>query len=211
MFFRALSCITLFAVCNSVSAQSVPAAPAPAKPKVAIRSGEVIPCRVNLGCTDRTGPDGHHTYILEADGYIVEADFQVDQRFSHADVTIVNNSPNKLQLIPAEFRIDVVQPKYRRLSYLDPKRVEKTSKTSKKVKDLPPPSYFTSDKHTQDKQKEAAAIPVPPLKPRALGPSERESGRVYFQHPGKATEMSLVLPISGELFEFTYPPVGSGQ
>ncbi len=206
MFLRCtLPLFFALSACSAVAQTAPPqptAAPKPEKHKVFIRSGEVITCHPGEDCAEEV-IDGHRYYVLNVDGYTVKASIDVAPHNSYADVTIVNGTPSKLKLIPAEFRIEIIKPQFQRLSYVDPKKPAAKAKETRS-KGLPPPSYFTSEKHLKDKQKEAALAPVPQLVAKTLAPDETVSGRVYFQHPGKATEMSLVLPISGALFEFPY-------
>jgi hypothetical protein len=178
--------------------------------KPVIRSGEVLTCMIAQGCTEET-VKGERFLVLIGNGFTVKSALNLDTDTTYADVTIVNHRSWPQHLIPAEFRIDVAQPAYKRLSYVDPSKLGLAKgKVSTKSKGLPPPSYFTSAKHLKEKEELAAKFAVPPLPRRVMKPNEEVTGRVYFQAPGKtATSMSLILPIFGETFEFPYPPPGN--
>ncbi len=178
------------------------------KKKIVIRSGEVVTCRVGKGCEEES-INGRKFLAMETDGFVVKVALGFDRNFSHADVVIVNQTSSVVELLPADFRIEVGGAKGKRLSYVDPDKLETAN--AKPVKQehasagLPPPSYWTSANHARDKEVALARLTSRAVLRRSkLEPREAAYGRVYFDRPGSMDQMSLVVPVSGVLFAFPY-------
>ena len=113
-------------------------------------------------------------------------------------------------MLPEDFRIEVDDVKFKRLSYVDPagrqhahlERVEEMEGHG-----LPAPEYWTSVEHKEAKEARLAAqsskVKLLPQGPVANGASV--SGRVYFERPKGTTDRSLILPFRGVILEFPFP------
>ena len=150
------------------------------------RSGNVVTCVENKGCTEEV-IGGQHYRVLQTDRFTVKVAMDSEGKYNRADVIVTNRTGYEIHLSPADFRIEVNEPKDKRLSYVEP---EKLKLPRQKAKDRLAAAE-TALKH-------------PILTAEKLVPEASAEGRVFFERSGSARTMSLILPISGAIFEFPY-------
>ena len=177
--------------------------------KMALRSGEVISCHVDKGCTQEM-VNGQRVFTMDVDGLTVRATLGQEQRVSFADLTISNAMAGALDVKPEDFRIEVDDVKYKRLSYVDPaggRHAFLEPREEQVGHGLPPPDYWTSVEHKEAKEARLAAesskVSLLPMGAVAAGGSV--SGRVYFERPKGTTDRSLILPFQAAILEFPFP------
>ena len=107
--------------------------------------------------------------------------------------------------------MEEAEPKLHRLFYVDPNRqpalIAREPKPMKSDigKGLPPPSYWTSEEHEEDKKVRPVILEnpsIPILRAGQIAPDGTISGRVYFERPRTTTGVSVVVALPGALFEF---------
>ena len=184
------------------------ASPAQTKKAPVLRSGEVMTCRVGRDCTQEI-VNGQRVYTMEVNGLVVRATLGQEQKVSFADLKIENKSTATLEVLPEDFRIEVDDVKYKRLSYVDPAGTRHAQLERVEERDghgLPPPDYWTSVEHKEAKEARLAAQSSK-VKLLALGPlaaGDSVAGRVYFERPRGTTDRSLILPFRGAILEFPF-------
>ena len=180
---------------------------------VVLRSGEVISCHVDKGCTQEM-LGGQRVLTMEVDGVRVRATLGQEQKVSFADLTITNQTAGALEVKPEDFRIEVDDATFNRLSYVDPKggrHAYLEPKAERVGKGLPPPGYWTSVEHKEAKEARLAAegshVALLPMGSVAQGGSV--TGRVYFERPKGTTDRSLILPFRSAILGFPFPKAES--
>ena len=147
MNFRACSLAVLLCLPAAFSQQAT--SNPPAKDKVVLRSGQVTMCHIKKGCEEET-MGGRRYLVMKSDGLLLKVTTGQDPKLGYADVTITNESGEEATVNPAEFRMELSEPKLKRLNYVDPSHV--ATPEAAKAKDpelghgLPPPSYWTSSR-----------------------------------------------------------------
>jgi hypothetical protein len=173
----------------------------------------VILCQPASGCTDKVFL-GRNYKVLSTPRFVVMVSLSKEGHYTRADVSIANNTGLPLNLFPEDFRVEVISPKPKVLSYVPPAN----------LKDLPAARRAPAVEHPKEAQttanideldeaaKERAALqeaadleaskkhlPAAPIQP-----NEVLRGRVYFERDRKAQLVNVVLPIAGAVFEFPY-------
>ena len=200
---------------GAVVAQTPTVAPPVAVPVTAatqLRSGHVTMCEIGKGCSEETVA-GRTYLVMREDGFVVKVSTGTDAHRGFADVSITNGTTAPAQLNPANFRMEESVPRLHRLYYVDPNRpkAEMVAERApveapvKLGKGLPPPEYWTSDEHAEEKKVKAVKHPpavVKTLHAGVLAPAATTSGRVFFEKPRKSAGVSLFVAMPGALFEF---------
>ena len=168
--------------------------------KVVLRSGKVITCHPGEDCSEET-IDGRAFYVMQAAQMVVKVAVEPDAKYSHITVYVENRGGFSIQIVPAAFRIEAVEPKFKRFSYIEPKML--------KLPQIKPPkaentsvrgSSFMGASSESEADRRTFMYPSP------LGPSGTTFGDVYFERADGSGTMSLLLPISGSVFAFPYAP-----
>ena len=178
--------------------------------KIVFRSGHVTMCHVGKDCMEEIVA-GRKYLVMKTDGFVLRVATGEDRKHGYADVSITNETGSPQQLNPANFRMEETEPRLHRLLYIDPNRLESASQPEfKPVKSdighgLPPPEYWTSDEHEQDKKLRSVSLVssrVVMLRTGMIAPDTTVSGRIYFERPRTTQGVSVVLALPGALFEF---------
>jgi hypothetical protein len=171
-------------------------APAP----VVLRSGKVITCHPGEDCSEET-VDGRLFYVMQTAQMVVKVAVEPDAKYSHITVYVENRGGFGIQIVPAEFRIEAKEPKFKRYSYIEPKMLKLHEIKPPKAESTPARgASFMGAPHESEADRHMFMFPSP------LGPSGTTIGEVYFERAGGSGTMSLLLPISGTVFEFPYAP-----
>jgi hypothetical protein len=179
-----------------------PADGATPAPKSVLRSGDVVSCVIDKSCTEET-IHGRRYLVLQTPEAAVKLSITPDSRYNHAFVTIENHASWQLKVNPAEFRIEVSEPKFKRLSWLDPHAVKPYKFKSEP---LPKPSELGSGTTLQNPNFSGHVAGVPFLKATTLAPSASTSGEVFFETSKNMGGMSLYVPLGGITYEFPLTP-----
>ena len=191
--------------CSQTPSQAVPQ-----QDKIILRSGHVTMCQPGKGCEEET-IGGRKYFVLEDDGFLLKVASGIDQKHGYADVRITNQTGTVQQVDPANFRMEEAEPRLHRLSYVDPNRqqpaapAEARPAKSDSARGLPPPDYWTSEEHAQEKQLQPVTLVhlnIPMLHASAIAPGATIFGRVYFDRPRRTTGVSVLVALPGALFEF---------
>ena len=179
--------------------------------KPALRSGEVIVCELGKGCTQEM-VGGRRVLSFEVDGLTVKASLDQEKQRSFADLTISNGTEAKLEVNPNDFRVEVDDLKFKRLSYIDPeghRHLHPQPLEEESGHGLPPPEYWTSEEHQRYKETrvEGDAGKVKLLDAGPLAAHATVAGRVYFERPPGTRDMSLILPFKGLILEFPFAKI----
>ncbi len=184
--------------------------------RVILRSGHVTMCELEKGCSEEVIADRKYL-VIKSDGFVLKVASGEDQKHGFADVIITNETGTQQQVNPANFRMEESRPRLHRLFYLDPdrrqaaveERPEPRPAKEQAPRGLPPPEYWTSPEHQQDKQERIAKaltlVPPPTvnmLHAGAIAPDGTVTGRVYFEKPRSSEGVSVLLALPGALFEF---------
>ncbi len=187
----------------------------------------VILCQANAGCFSKTA-FGISYKVIRVPRFTVMASLSEESGYERADITILNNSGLPLNLTPDDFRIEVLTPKPRVLSYVSPAD----------LKNVPPPAAIPplpdentpaglsssprmiaasnsqnadiDELYTEAKRREILrqahdkAVAQQPFHAALLAPNEMTSGRVYFEGDKHVRSINLVIPVAGLVFEFPY-------
>ena len=212
------SFVLLGSACAQIApSQTAPSQTAPTQPdkvpvqqKFVLRSGHVTMCQPGQGCTEEK-IGGRKYLVMETDGFLLKVASGEDQKHGYADITITNETGSAQQLNPSSFRMEESEPKLHRLSYVDPNRQQAVAEREPKPakaessKGLPPPEYWTSEEHEEDKKVRKVVLvnpTVPVLRAGPIAPDATVSGRVYFERPRTSAGVTVFLALPGALFEF---------
>jgi hypothetical protein len=174
-------------------------------PSQFVRSGDIFSCHPGKDCTEET-IDGRTFYDMQTAKLIVKVAIQPDAKYSHIAVAVENRASFDIHVAPADFRIEITEPKFRRLSYIEPGKLKlprlKAPRSVAPSATVPFASSFLGAAHV-----EPPAAPGPSfLASSTLAPAQSVSGEVYFERAKDPGTMSLLLPIAGSIFEFPYTP-----
>ena len=180
----------------------------PPKKKPALRSGQVTVCDLDKDCTLEM-VNGRRVLSFAVEGMTVKASLDQEKKRSFADLTITNGRETKVDVNPNDFRIEVDDAKFKRLSYIDPeghRHLNPGPVEEESGHGLPPPGYWTSEKHQKYKETrvEVDARKVNLLAAGPLAAHGTTAGRVYFERPPGTRDMSLILPFNGLILEFPF-------
>ena len=170
--------------------------------KVVLRSGHVSTCVVKRGCTEEQS-GGHAAYVMQADGFTVRVSMLFNDRNTQADISITNQSGLQVQVLPADFRLELSEPKLKSISAETRNEPAEETPRPNHSHGLPPPSYWTSAAHTRDVEERKAADTAL-FSAGPLAPSQTAQGRVKFGEVKNAHELSLIVPVGSAVFEFPY-------
>jgi hypothetical protein len=188
----------------------------------------VVLCQSNSGCFNKI-LFGRSYEVLNTPRFTVMASISREGDYMRADVSIFNSSGLPLNLAPDDFRIEVLSPKARILTYISPADL-KNVPPSPAIPSLPdenPGATATSStphmlavSNTQTpgieelyaaaKKREALregydkAVAQQHLVASSIASGETVRGRVYFERDKHAEAINLVLPIAGLVFDFPF-------
>ena len=212
-WFVAAAGVTAWGQAAPTQAATTHAATTHGKKTAVLRSGSVLTCQMGQGCRQEV-VNGQRVFTMEANGLVVRATLGQEQRVSFADLKIENKTGAALMVLPEDFRIEVDEARFKRLSYVDPAgsrhaRLERVEEMD--GHGLPPPDYWTSVEHREAKEARLAAQSgtVKLLARGAVEAGGTVAGRVYFERPKGATERSLILPFRDTILEFPFPRLES--
>jgi hypothetical protein len=186
----------------------------------------VVICQANAGCFDKT-LFGRSYKVLSTSRFTVMVSVSKEGSYTRADISISNNTGLPLNLNPDDFRVEVLSPKFKTLSYVSPADLKHVP-SSPAIPPMPPEqidaavSYAprllaastmqdsTPDDYAAIKKREAQqeaydkAVAQQHLAAVSISPNEVIRGRVYFQRDKHAQLVNLVFPVAGLVFEFPY-------
>jgi hypothetical protein len=181
------------------------------------RNANIVVCQPNAGCIHHT-IFGHDYKILNTDRFTVMVFLSNEGRYTRADVSITNLTPNPINLSPEDFRIQALTSRSKIFLYVPPSQLEDiptpTRPTPNVAADAPPanpnpyPETSELDAARQREAQEAVELDAatPHLKAITIPPNQAVHGRVYFERDPTAThqQVNVVLPIAGTVFQFPY-------
>ena len=150
-------------------------------------SGNIVTCQANAGCFNQL-INGRIYKVLKTPTMTVKLTLWNEGNVTRADVIIANSSGLELSVLANDFRVDVLSPKPRTLSYLPSSAVPHLAARAIAV---PVPGVVQIENPTE-------------LSTNSVLPDRNLHGRVSFERDPRAQQMNVVLPISGAVFEFPY-------
>jgi type IV secretory pathway VirB10-like protein len=191
----------------------------------------VLTCGTNARCSNKV-MFGRTYKVIETAKFTVMVSISNEGAYTRADVSITNHQDYSQSVSPQDFRVEVVSPKPRVLLYVPPAELQNLPPQAPVV--VPPEpdpapaavqrneleprvaaaeanktvnidELFAQAKR-EEARKEAAekAAAQKHLEAAAIPANEVVRGRVYFEKDPKAKQVTVVLPISGVVFEFPY-------
>ena len=170
-----------------------------------VRSGDILTCHLGKDCTEEI-IDGRSFYVMQTDRLIVKVAVQPSPRYSHVSVAVENRAGFDIRFAPEDFRIEMTEPKFKRLSYIKPARLKLPKVKAPKTEAPPARTMFASSFMGASHQDKVATVRPNFLNSSTLAPAESASGEVFFERARNTAPMSLLLPIAGSIFEFPYTP-----
>jgi hypothetical protein len=180
------------------------------------RNPNVVVCEPNAGCIHHT-IFGHDYKILSTDRFTVMVFLSSEGRYTRADVSITNLTPDPINLTPEDFRIQALASRSKVFLYVPPAQLENlptatratpnagtdTPLTNPNPNPNPEPTELDAQKRAAQEALELAAA-TPHLKAITIPPNQAVHGRVYFERDPRATpqQVNVVLPIAGTIFKF---------
>ncbi len=151
----------------------------------------IVICQVDSGCTTQV-MFGRDYKVLRTDRLVVMVSLSNEGHYTRADISVLNNGSYPTKVVPEDFRIEVVTPKPKVLSYVAPENLQNLP-IPRQESDAPQEG---ADKVAAQKNLEVTPIP----------PNEVVRGRVYFERvkTRKAQQVNVVLPIGGMVYQFPY-------
>jgi hypothetical protein len=169
--------------------------------QVVVRSGSILSCHPGTDCTEET-VDGRRFYVMQTPQMVVKVAIEPDAKYSHVTVALENRGGFDIRVAPSDFRIEMTDPKFKRLSYLEPEKLKLPRVKAAKVQKTAAPAASLMG---AVRESESSAPKF--LQSATLAPAATASGEVYFERAGGSGTMSLLLPIAGSIFEFPYAPL----
>ncbi|MCU1251046.1 MAG: hypothetical protein JWQ49_4075 [Edaphobacter sp.] len=180
-----------------------------------LQPGNVVVCQPSAGCIHHT-IFGHDYKILSTDRFTVMVFLSNEGRYTRADVSITNLTPNPINLSPEDFRIQALASRSKVFLYVPPSQLERlpapTPGTPNTTTDAPlanPNLNQELNELEAARQREAQeavelAAATPHLKAIIIPPNQAVHGRVYFERDPRAAaqQVNVVLPIAGTVFKF---------
>lgn len=160
-----------------------------------VRSGNIATCIPGKECSEET-IDGRKYLVLELSQTTVKVAILPDSKYNHIAAIVENRTGLTIQLNPADFRIEVAEPKYKRLSYVDPGQAKPGWTKTAKPQSPSVARSFAGSKESDRKNDHDY------LQAMKLGPESTTAGEVFFERTSGNSPMSLLLPIGGTIFEF---------
>ena len=168
--------------------------------QVVVRSGNILTCHPGKDCTEET-VDGRRFYVMQTPQMVVKVAVEPDAKYSHVTVTLENRGGFDIRVAPSDFRIEMTDPKFKRLSYIEPEKLKLPKvKAAKVEKTSAQGSSFMGASHASESGRPKF------LESATVAPEGAASGEVYFERASGSGTMSLLLPIAGSIFEFPYTP-----
>lgn len=185
----------------------------------------IVTCQASAGCTNQT-MFGRTYKVLKTDRLVVMVSISDEGPYTRADVSVLNNGSYPTKVVPEDFRIEVVSPKPKVLSYIAPENLlalpapapepdvkapHPTPTPTEAAAPTDPSKLEDIDQLYVAKKKELAlqeaaekAAAQKHLEPTPVPPNEVVRGRVYFERDKKAKLVNVVLPIGGMVYQFPY-------
>ena len=176
-----------------------------------------VTCQDSSTCRSET-IDGRLYRVIETPRMVVRVSLSTEGDYTRADVSISNNSVAQLNVLPSEFRMDVISPRPHTLDYVEPASLRSASLSSVS----PTPRLTRSSRRNlrsplgaqvgpQDLQPASSSAltllppkPQPDLVPTSLLPEGALEGKVFFTRDPRARAVTLVLPLAGAVFAFPF-------
>ncbi len=151
-----------------------------------------VTCQAGPECTTEV-IDGRAYQVLRSAELVVKVSISTEGEYTRADVSIANNSSRQMDVLPTEFRLNVLSPSPRTLEYVEPASLR-----------LPPVAEGRKRRTTVPTIALIPPKPQPDLTASGVLPDGAVEGKVFFERDRRAKLLKLVLPISGATFEFPY-------
>jgi hypothetical protein len=192
----------------------------------------VLTCGTNAQCSNKVMFGGRIRWI-ETAKFTVMASISKEGAYTRADVSIANHQDYPQAVSPQDFRVEVVSPKPRVLLYIPPPELQNLPAPPAVAEPAPDPApaaaparwnelepalagaeanktptidelFAQAKREEARKEAEEKAAAQKHLEAAAIPANEVVRGRVYFQKDSRAKQVTVVLPISGVVFEFPY-------
>ncbi len=195
------------------------------KPTPAIIPDNLVTCQANAGCSNQT-MFGRTYKVLRTDRLVVMVSISNEGPYTRADISVLNSGAYSTKVVPEDFRIEVVSPKPKVLSYIPPENLQnlpapppepdvkapqpatapaEAAAPQDPSKPLDIDQLYIAKKKEQALQEAAEkAAAQKHLAPTPVQPNEVVRGRVYFERDKKAQLVNVVLPIGGMVYQFPY-------
>ena len=172
-----------------------------------------VTCQDSSTCRSET-IDGRLYRVIETPRMVVRVSLSTEGDYTRADVSISNNSVAQLNVLPSEFRMDVISPRPHTLDYVEPASLRSASLSS-----VSPTARLTrasrralraplGPQALQPASSSALTLlppkPQPDLVPTSLLPEGALEGKVFFTRDPRARAVTLVLPLAGAVFAFPF-------
>jgi hypothetical protein len=192
----------------------------------------VLTCGTNARCSNKV-MFGRTYKVIETDKFTVMVSISKEGAYTRADVSIANHQDYPQAVSPQDFRVEVVSPKPRVLLYIPPAELQNLPAPAPVAEPAPDPApvaapvrwnelepavagaeanktptidelFAQAKREEARKEAEEKAAAQKHLEAAAIPANEVVRGRVYFQKDSRAKQVTVVLPISGVVFEFPY-------
>jgi hypothetical protein len=208
-----------------LGATGAASSPAGTRPAPTIVPDNLVVCQPTSGCTNQT-MFGRTYKVIHTDRLVVMVSISDEGSYTRADVSILNNGSYSTKVVPGDFRVEVVTPKAKILSYIAPENLQNlpTPTPEPDVK-VPAPGptptaattppdpakpldidqlYIAKKKQIAAREAAEKAAAQKHLETTPVPPNEVLRGRVYFERDAKAQLVNVVLPIGGMVYQFPY-------
>jgi hypothetical protein len=153
------------------------------------RNPNVVVCQPNAAGCIHHNIFGHDYQILNTDSFTIMVFLSNEGRYTRADVSITNLTPNPIHLTPEDFHIQATASGSKIFLYVPPSQVE---------------NLATLNRASAGPEINEPDTATPHLKAITIQPNQAVHGRVYFERDQHATpqQVNIVLPIAGTVFKF---------
>jgi hypothetical protein len=153
-------------------------------------NSNVVVCQPNAAGCIHHNIFGHDYQILNTDSFTVMVFLSSEGRYTRADVSITNLTPNPIHFTPEDFHIQALTPGSKISLYVPPSQVE---------------NLASLNRTSAAQEIDGSDTATPHLKAITIQPNQSVHGRVYFERDPHAMsqQVNIVLPIAGTVFKFT--------
>lgn len=198
-----------------------------AKNPQTILPDNVLLCQPSSGCFPRN-LFGHTYRVLSTPRFTVMVSISDDGLYTRADVSVANNSEVPVNLLPDDFRVEVVSPKPKVLAYVAPadligvspspaipavpnqENAQTVSSTPRLLFVSTTPALSIDEVYSEVRRRQSLgevydrAVTEQHLTAVTIEPNQAVRGRVYFERDKHSRTINVVVPIAGLVFEFPY-------
>jgi hypothetical protein len=187
-----------------------------------IQPDNIVVCEASASCETKT-IHGRIYKVINTPRLTIMVAVSHEGNYTRADVSVTNHTDAPFAITPDDFRVEVVTPKPKVLSYVPPANLVLPAPPLPPAAAPVPPvqAPVIPLAHSFLAQSPAPAADAPPapeaddavadkaateqnLEPTSIAPNQETRGRVYFERDKHAHLVNVVLPVAGLVFEFPY-------